>query len=62
MSDGRKRKSGAEYKRLREEKAEKEAAVIKKIPKLQSFFVSKISVFDVIPCKGKINGEMQSYS
>jgi len=40
----------------------KGTAVIKKIPKLQSFFVSKISVFDVIPCKGKINGEMQSYS
>lgn len=52
-SDGKKRKSGAEYKRLREEKAEKEAAVIKKIPKLQSFFIPKIPVSELMPGKVK---------
>lgn len=36
--DGRKRESGAKYKKIREAKEEKEAAVLKKIPKIHSFF------------------------
>lgn len=42
MMDGRKRESGAKYKKIREEKEEKEAAVLKKIPKIQSFFSPKL--------------------
>jgi len=36
MSDGRKRKSGARYKKLREEHEEKEKRVIQKIRKLDT--------------------------
>lgn len=39
--DGRKRESGAKYKKIRAEKEEKEAAVLKKIPKLEKFFAPK---------------------
>jgi len=40
MSDGRKRKSGARYKKLREEHEEKEKKVIQKIRKLDTFFIN----------------------
>ncbi|KAL4085032.1 hypothetical protein QTP88_027870 [Uroleucon formosanum] len=40
MSDGRSRKSGSKYKRLREEREEKEKEVIKKTAKLETFFTS----------------------
>ena len=38
MSDGRKRLSGAEYKKLEELKAHKERKVIEKTQKISSFF------------------------
>jgi hypothetical protein len=37
MSDGRKRLSGFQYKRNREEKRQKQEDVLKKTPKLDSF-------------------------
>jgi hypothetical protein len=40
MSDGRLRKSGAKYKKLREEHEEKEKRVIQKTRKLDSFFTN----------------------
>lgn len=40
MSDGRKRKSGAEYKKLREEKKAKEEEILKKTSKLDAFFLT----------------------
>jgi len=43
MADGRKRESGAKYKKLREEKREREDQVLKKVPKLDKFF-SKASM------------------
>ena len=41
MSDGRKRKSGAEYKKLRQKNEQKQEELMKKIPKMQSFFAAK---------------------
>lgn len=38
MSDGRSRKSGAKYKKLREEHEEKEKMIIQKTRKLDTFF------------------------
>jgi hypothetical protein len=40
MSDGRLRKSGAKYKKLRKEHEEKEKRVIQKTRKLDSFFTN----------------------
>lgn len=37
----RKRESGAKYKKIRAEKEEKEAALLKKVPKLEKFFGKK---------------------
>lgn len=39
--DGRKRESGAKYRKLREEKEQKEAAVLNKIRKIDTFFTPK---------------------
>lgn len=38
MSDGRSRKSGSKYKRVREEREEKEKEIIKKTTKLEKLF------------------------
>ncbi len=38
MADVRKRFSGAQYQKIRDEKREKEEEVLKKIPKLDTFF------------------------
>lgn len=46
MSDGRKRKSGAQYKKLREEKKLKEEDVLSKTRRLDSFFTPKSSGSD----------------
>ena len=39
--DGRKRESGAKYKKLQEEKEQKQAAVLKKVWKIETFFTPK---------------------
>ncbi len=39
--DGRKRESGAKYKKLRDEKEERESELLKKIPKIEKFFTPK---------------------
>jgi hypothetical protein len=41
MADDRKRESGRRYKKLREEKEEKEAELLKKVPKIETFFTPK---------------------
>jgi len=41
MADGRKRESVAKYKKLRDEKEEKEAELLKKVPKIETFFTPK---------------------
>lgn len=47
--DGRKRLSGAAYKRLAKEKAEREDEVLAKIPKLDQFFKPKSCALESEP-------------